>query len=686
MTSKSVPPNHRPNYSPSQLEQLVHIRTAELVAVNIQLQQEIEERKKIEAALRESEARYRSVVTALRGGIVLQDQQGQILTCNASAEAILGLTEAQMMGRTSLDPRWRTIHGDGSSFPGDEHPTVVSLKTGQPCIDVLMGVHKPTGELTWIMVNSQPLFLPGADTPYAAVASFADVTASRSAEQQIREQAALLDIATDAIFVRDLDHRISFWNQSAERLYGWSATEVLGQSILALLYPDNLAAVDEVIARVLSRSTWQGELTQRTKLGKSVVVLSRWTLVRNAAGEPKSILTVNTDITEKKQLEAQFLRTQRLESIGTLASGIAHDLNNVLTPILASAQLLPLKNPQLDPQSQQLLQMLETSARRGSDLVKQVLSFARGGEGQPGPLNLQHVIAEVAQFCRQTFPKSITLDVNLVGAERWMVLGEATQLHQVLMNLCVNARDAMVMLNGGMLTIALTHQVVDAIDPEAYLPMQLGQYVVLSVKDTGVGISQEIIDRVFEPFFTTKAVGQGTGLGLSTVLGIVQNHGGFMTIASEPGKGSQFNVFLPAIAHQQVMPTVTESQGSLEGDDELILIVDDEAAIRQITQVVLDSSRYRTLLAANGMEAIRLYASHQADIKAVLMDVMMPTVGGITTIRSLQEVNPDVKVIACSGLSSNQAMIDNSGLKVQAFLPKPYTANELLLTLRRVLA
>jgi two-component system, cell cycle sensor histidine kinase and response regulator CckA len=557
--SITTPSITTPN-SANQLEALVQMRTAELMAVNLRLQQEIEERKKIEAALRESEGRYRSVVTALREGVVLQDATGQIIACNRSAESILGLTEAQMIGRSSLDPRWKTIHEDGAAFPGEEHPTMISLRTGQPCFNVIMGVNKPNGELTWITINSQPLLTPGAAQPYAAVASFADITA-------------------------------------------------------------------------------------------------------------------------KKQLEAQFLRAQRLESIGTLASGIAHDLNNVLTPILAAAQLLPLKNPQLDPQSQQLLKILETSARRGTNLVKQVLSFARGAEGKPVPLGLQHVITEVAQFCRQTFPKSIDICVSVTDQPVWPVLGDATQLHQVVMNLCVNARDAMP--NGGEVTIFLDNQVVDRIDPEAYLPVHLGNYVVVSVKDTGMGIAPEIIDRIFDPFFTTKELGKGTGLGLSTGLGIVQNHGGFMTIASDAG-GSQFNVFLPAIqaAAIEVPPAF---EGDLAGNDELILLVDDELAIRQITQAVLENHRYRILVAASGMEAIRLYGSHQAEIKLVMMDMMMPGLGGITTIRSLQEINPAVKVIACSGMSGNQEMVENSGLKVVAFLAKPYTSQDLLSTIKRSL-
>jgi two-component system, cell cycle sensor histidine kinase and response regulator CckA len=550
------------HYSPSELEELVQQRTAELTAVNLRLQAEIEERKRVETALRDSESRYRSVVAALREGIVLQNRDGRILACNSNAEKILGLSEAQMMGRTSMDPNWCTIHEDGSPFPGEQHPTMVSLQTGQPCNDVVMGVHKPNGDLRWIMVNSQPLFMPGATQPYAAVASF-------------------------------------------------------------------------------------------------------------------------VDITEKKQLEVQFLRAQRLESIGTLASGIAHDLNNILTPILAAAQLLPLKLTHLDPQTQQLVTMLEDSARRGAALVKQVLSFARGVEGQPVQLNPQHVIAEVIQLCRQTFPKSIEIAMCLDYDDIWSIVGDATELHQVLMNLCVNARDAMP--QGGQLTIGLGNQRVEAPIIDAYISSKIGDYVVLSVADTGTGISAEILDRIFDPFFTTKPTGHGTGLGLSTAIGIIQNHGGFITIDTEIDYGSRFNVFLPALI--TVLPTVhTVLNQELEGNQEVILIVDDEPAIRHTTQILLESYHYNTLLAESGADAIAQYTNNPSKIHAVLMDYMMPHMSGITTIQQLQRLNPDLKVIVCSGLNLQQATIEPSDYKIHGFLPKPYSAEDLLTKIKQVLS
>ncbi|NJM46618.1 MAG: hypothetical protein HC860_10935 [Alkalinema sp. RU_4_3] len=260
---------------------------------------------------------------------------------------------------------------------------------------------------------------------------------------------------------------------------------------------------------------------------------------------PYAVVASFVDITERKQLEAQLLRVQRLESIGTLASGIAHDLNNVLTPILASSQLLLLKHPDLDSQSQRLLKMLESSARRGAALVKQILTFAKGAESRPSPIDLRSIVTDAVLFCQQTFSRTIVLSVEMPESPMSLVLGDATQLHQVLMNLCLNARDAM--QEGGNLSITVKEQLIDDLGPESYRSHAQKQYVVLTVKDSGTGIPREAIDRIFDPFFTTKAADKGTGLGLSTAARIIQNHGGFITIDSKLDQGSEFRVFLPAV-------------------------------------------------------------------------------------------------------------------------------------------
>ncbi|MGI2905051.1 response regulator [Tolypothrix sp. VBCCA 56010] len=498
----------------------------------------------------------------------------------------------------------------------------------------------------------------------------------KQTEQKIREQAALLDVATDAIYVRDLDNKILFWNKAAERLYGCRKEEAIGKRIQDIWQTKNQLQLQEALNILMKNGSWEGELHQTTKYDKEIIVESRWTLVP-FDNKSQSILVVNTDITQKKQLEAQFLRAQRLESIGTLASGIAHDLNNVLAPILMTAQLL---ETQLhDARSKRLLPILVSNAKRGANLVKQVLSFTRGVEGDRTILQLKHLILEIRQVIKETFPKSIEVDCE-TSRNLWTVSGDATQLHQVLMNLCVNARDAMP--NGGILTISAENFIVDEHYAKMHLDAKIGSYIVATVADTGIGITHEVLDRIFEPFFTTKELGKGTGLGLSTVLGIVKSHGGFINVYSEVGKGSKFEIYLPA---QETAESPEEKELELpHGSGELVLIIDDEPSIREITKTSLEAYNYKAITASDGIEAIALYAEYRDKISIVLTDMLMPSMDGITTIRTLHKINPNVKIIVISGLATSDKMNAAYDLGIKAFLSKPYTAKQLLETINTV--
>ncbi|WP_066375443.1 MULTISPECIES: response regulator [unclassified Anabaena] len=496
-------------------------------------------------------------------------------------------------------------------------------------------------------------------------------------EQQIREQAALLDVTNDAIFVKNLNEEILFWNKAAELLYGWRKEAAIGNQTDHLWQEKKPTLLQQAQQELLQNGAWMGELHQKTISGKDIIVESRWTLIHDFCNQPQSILVANTEITAKKQLEAQFLRAQRLESIGTLASGIAHDLNNVLAPILMTAQLL--ESQIKEERSRRLLPILINNSKRGANLVKQVLSFTRGLEGERTLLQLRHLITEIHQIVQETFPKSITV-ITQIPPQLWTVSGDATQLHQVIMNLCVNARDAMP--NGGTLKISAENLLLDEHYAKMNLDAQVGPYVVVTVSDTGTGIKPEILDRIFEPFFTTKELGKGTGLGLSTVLGIIKSHGGFINVSTEEGKGSQFKVYIPA---QETRETLEEAENTIPaGNGELILIVDDEAAIRDITKTSLESHNYKAMTASDGIEAIALYAEYQQEISLVLTDMLMPSMDGLTTIRTLQKINPRVKIIAVSGLAASDKVNAAYKMGIQAFLPKPYTASQLLETISTV--
>jgi two-component system, cell cycle sensor histidine kinase and response regulator CckA len=505
-----------------------------------------------------------------------------------------------------------------------------------------------------------------------------ELSERKRSEQKIREQAALLDITADAILVLGLDHQILFWNRGAEQLYGWTSAEALTMNACKLL-DDPMPQLEEIQTVVMATGHWQGELCQITKDDKEILVESRWTLMRES-GQPKSILVVNTDITQKKQLERQFLHAQRLENLGTLAGGVAHDLNNILTPILAVAQLLRLKLPQEDDSVQRLLKMQEGSARRGADLVKHMLSFARAIEGKRAVLQVKPLLLELRQIANETFPKSIEVYTD-IEPDLWSVSADVTQLHQVLLNLCINARDAMP--DGGTLTLAAENFFVDEHYAQMSLDAKVGPYIVVSIADTGAGIPPELMDKIFEPFFTTKEPGKGTGLGLSTAIGIVKNHGGFMQVHSQMGQGTEFKLYLPAVQGTDSQPA--DDLELLLGQGELILVVDDEAAIRDITKASLETCNYRILTARDGIEATVLYAQHKDEVHAVLMDMMMPDMDGLTATLTLRKINPLVKIIAVSGLPTNDRLRGAIGKDIEAFLPKPYTTQELLETLRSVL-
>lgn len=561
--------------------------------------------------------------------------------------------------------------------------TFVKIHSQTPTIPivVLTGLDDEALVLNAMQAGAQDYLVKGQVNGDLLTRAMRYAIERQRSEQRIREQAALLDIATDAIFVQNLENEILFWNKGAERLYGWNVEEARGNNTFQLLYEEPALEIESPQAILAAQGEWQGELTQLTKSGKRILVESRWTLVRDAKHKPKSILVVNTDITQKKQLEAQFLRAQRMESLGTLASGIAHDLNNVLAPILMSVELLQLKFP--DAHTQRLLKIVAAAGKRGTELVGQVLSFARGGlEGDDTgfalrkTVQLRHLLKEIQYIIAETFPKSIELYTD-IKLDLWKICGDTTQLHQVLMNLVVNARDAMP--NGGRLKISAENKVIDQEYTSFNQSAKPGCYVVITVRDTGTGIPPEIIERIFEPFFTTKEVGKGTGLGLSTVIGIVKSHGGFVNVESELG-GTSFQVYLPAAegSDQQV-----EELELPKGNGELILVVDDESAIRETTKTILETYNYQVLTAGDGVEALTLYAQYHQEISVVLVDMMMPSMDGSITIYSLQKINPESKIIAISGLASNEQIALSAGNSV-TFLSKPCTAKDLLQTISSI--
>jgi len=522
----------------------------------------------------------------------------------------------------------------------------------------------------------------GTRTDYAGqpavLGTLLDINDRKQAEDKIAAQARMLDLASDAIMVCDLEDHIRFWNQNAQQIYGWTAPQALGCLAWEKLQITP-ADYQKAKAALLQDQQWHGEFTHRDHHGREITVAARWTLVRDSQGKPDSILTINSDVTQQKRLEAELLRTQRLDSIGVLAGGIAHDLNNVLAPILMSAQLMEM-DPGTPSESRELISTILASTERATSLVKQILMFARGTGGRRQSVSPGHVLEELRKMLGETFPKSIALRV-VSSPEIRPIHAEITQVHQVLMNLCVNARDAMPA--GGELTVAVAEVELAQTRPVLGGLSKPGSYVVFSVTDTGTGMTPEVRERIFDPFFTTKSVGKGTGLGLSTALGIVKSHGGFIDVQSTPGRGSVFKVYLPAhhagpLAAEAPRPDTSR----FRGHNELILVVEDEAQLRNITRQTLITFGYRVVTADNGQEALTCYQRQKDEIALVISDMMMPVMDGPAAIQALAQINPEIKIIGVSGQTSESEVTNQV---VRAFLAKPYTAERLLNAVHEVL-
>lgn len=618
--------------------------------------------------IREAEIALRTLVDAIPGMVLLIDTKGNAIAANETMATSLGTDAGGLIGKQVYDllpkevAELRKAYADECVLNGKPRH-YEDTRLGRAFDNYMYPIKDGKGEVTRLAVLAL------------------DITEHKEAENKLKEQAALLDIASDAILAKDLDGRILYWNKGAERLYGWSAEEAIGRKTFEFLYPqEHLAQGLEALREVVEKGEWRGELHQETKDGKKVIVEARWTLIRDDNGEPKGILSVKSDITAKRLIEAQLLRSQRLESLGTLAGGIAHDLNNVLAPILMGIEGLSFRNP--DDHVQSILSIIKTSAQRGANIVRQILNFARGMEGDIGEIQLKHIIREIESIIQETFPKSIALKTD-ISKDLWPINGDATQLHQVLMNLCVNARDAMP--DGGWLTVSAENVSLD----ETYAKMNIEarpiRYAALKVEDTGTGMPPMVLEKVFDPFFTTKEPGKGTGLGLSTVRSIVKSHGGFVTVYSELNKGTSFKVYIPAAEQETQSKEAGPEEGIPMGEGETILVVDDEVSLRDITRQILESYGYKVQTSADGTEAIVKFVEMKKDIRLVITDMMMPYMDGAATIRAIRKIDPEARFIATSGLTASEHEKEAKGLKVQAFLAKPYTAEKLLHTLREVL-
>lgn len=641
---------------------------AELVGVLV----DITDRVTAEQTLLESERRFRVMLENMELIAITVDKETRVTFCNDCLLQITGWKREEVIGHDWCE---RFLKPEDTAT---RRAFFDNIEAGTVPAHFENTIITRAGEERNIVWNNTILRNTAGDVIGLASIGLDQTEKGRNIER-IRKQAQLLDQARDAITVRGLDGRIQFWNHGAEKMLGWTSAEALGHTT-AELDPENYSRSDEAFRQTLRHGEWSGELQKVTKDKRRLTVEARWTLVNDEYGRPNSILAINTDITERKRIEAQFLRAQRLESIGTLASGVAHDLNNVLAPIMMAIEML--KDNSRDPMSLSILETLESSAHRGADIVRQVLSFGRGAEGERSEVQLRHLVSDIERIVRDTFPKDIRLRVA-IDSEPWVVIGDPTHLYQMLLNLCVNARDAMP--QGGLLTIHLENRMIDDQFAAMNIEAKVGPYVLIEVADTGTGMPRAILEKIFDPFFTTKEPGKGTGLGLSTVQALVKSHGGFMEVNSEPGKGTKFSLFIPARPSSSSQEELATATHLPRGSGETVLLVDEEFSILAITGQTLEIFGYNVIPANDGAEALALYLQHRDEIAVVLTDMMMPVMDGAAAIHALKKINPAVKVIAASGLSTDGNIARATELGVKHFIPKPYNARTLLEKLQAIL-
>lgn len=511
-----------------------------------------------------------------------------------------------------------------------------------------------------------------------AIANARNAEAVKQSEERYR---TLFYQSPAGVYTFDNNLVITECNERMAQIIGTSSDKIIGLDMHQLEDKSFLEGMKKTLngeIYIKKESPYKTTLTSK-ELWLSFQVSPLY----NSDNEVIGGMAVVEDTTDKKETEKKLLQSQRLESIGTLAGGIAHNLNNVFQPIMMSLHMLDKRID--DEQCKNTLNIIEESVYRGKSLVDQVLSFARGSEFEHKSLELENLLKGVRSLLDRTFPKDIEIKIE-VQNNTWRISGDITQLHQVFMNMCVNARDAMP--DGGKLTISVENINIDEIYSQMNVDAQPGPYVLISIVDTGHGIHDEDINNIFDPFYTTKEPDKGTGLGLSTSYSIVKDHGGFIDIKSKVGEGTEFKIYLPAVRQDEVLISKTKRAKDIpKGNGELVLVVDDEAAVREITKLTLESNEYRVITASDGAEAIAVYTKNTDDVVVVIMDMMMPVMKGPESITAIRKINPEVKIIASTGIkkSGKSGVSDIDESEVETVLKKPYTTEELLNTVHEVI-
>ena len=591
---------------------------------------------------------------------------------NPSAERIFGWTEKEAVG---------CLHPIVPDSKQDEFRILRErVLRGESFSDVELTRRRKDGTVIEISVSTAPLI--GPDGNVEGIFSMnADITKRKRSEEAQKRLATAVEQSIEAVMITDRNGKIQYINPAFEHISGYRKEEVIGRDTKFLksdrldssFYKDSLTAIR-------TGKPWKGRLLSQRKDGQTFYEDVAISPVRDSSGEIVNFVDVGHDVTENVELQMQLLQAQKMESLGTLAGGIAHDFNNLLQVVLGYSEFMLQRKREGEPDYDGL-QKIYQAGKRGADLVKSLLTFSRKVETKFAPVNLNQEITQVQYLLSRTIPKTIKIDLHLSGNLE-SIQADPSQVGQILMNLGVNARDAMP--DGGTLTIETESVQLDKEYCSSHLEAMPGSYVLLTVSDTGQGMDKKTLSHIFEPFFSTKEVGKGTGLGLAIVYGIVKQHDGHIMCYSEPGYGTTFKIYLPAIQKEKELQTAT-FETAIPGGTETILLVDDEESIRELGAELLDSFGYKVITAGNGKEALEIYRVEKDRISLILLDLIMPVMDGKKCLEEILRVDSNAKVIIASGYSENGPANGVMAVGAKGFVQKPYNMRPLLNTIREIL-
>lgn len=637
------------------------------------------------AQLRAQEEQYRALISALAEGVFYVSTDMQIVMCNDSATRILGIEKGALIGRSSLDPGWNAVYEDGTLFPSDSHPSQITIRTGKPCLDVLMGIRRGDGSRIWISINSQPIFANDPSAPIGAVCSFSDVTERKRSQDALRESEKQLRIALQAAGA------IGFrWDIPADEITRYFSREpALPETqdrpwtldeVRKVVHPDDLQKFEDSIRDCFASGTeYRNHFRVIRPNGEIRSLEEKGLLERDSSGCPMRLIGVSVDVTDELRIQEQLRDAQKLEAVGRLAGGIAHDFNNLLTVVNGYAELLTSSNRVNEIDRIDFAQSILGAGRRAASLTSQLLAFSRRATTVPVPLKINHVISSSLPFLKKFIPKDVLLEVNL-GKFDTCVLADPSQIEQALINLVTNGRDAMP--QGGALLIRT--RLVCRNNPNQLRISKPNNFVALMVSDTGIGMSEEVRSQVFEPFFSTKSTGKGTGLGLAVVHGIAHQCGGEVLVESAPGQGSTFTVLFPVSEHVALPLQPKANPAPVQGW-ETILLVEDDDPVRTISRLSLQAAGFQVIEASSARAALEILQSPPRPIHAIITDIIMPEVDGSRLAAKIREVLPDIPILFTTGHAAPGLVVGLLKLTRTSFLPKPYSAAEMLQGIRQLI-